>query len=118
MKTISAEQSRIIDAASGTRLVELSERILEKDVIVVEALRAIAAIKIAGLTLTFSGGTCLAKAYKLLERMSEDIDLRVSFENRGNLTRSGIRTGLRKLKIAVVQTMRRKPFCGRHCVSN
>lgn len=109
MKTISTEQSKIIDAAA-TRIVELPARVLEKDVIITEALRAIAAVRTAGLTLTFSGGTCLAKAYKLLERMSEDIDLRVSLENPGNFTRSGVRTCLRKLKIAVTDAMRAMQF--------
>jgi predicted nucleotidyltransferase component of viral defense system len=109
LKTISTEQSKIIDAAA-TRIVELPARVLEKDVIITEALRAIAAVRTAGLTLTFSGGTCLAKAYKLLERMSEDIDLRVSLENPGNFTRSGVRTCLRKLKIAVTDGMRAMQF--------
>lgn len=48
--------------------------LLEKDVWVVWALRALFDSPIAA-HLTFKGGTSLSKAYKLIDRFSEDIDL-------------------------------------------
>jgi predicted nucleotidyltransferase component of viral defense system len=54
-----------------------SPALVEKDWHVVQALAAISAAASDGLTLVFGGGTALSRAYGLLSRMSEDIDLRV-----------------------------------------
>lgn len=78
MKTISPDQARVIEESRAEGIVALRAAILEKDILVTEALRAIWEFDLPSVALTFSGGTCLAKAYGLLERMSEDIDLRVS----------------------------------------
>tara|TARA_B110000503_G_scaffold23800_1_gene37285 strand:- start:3842 stop:4357 length:516 start_codon:yes stop_codon:yes gene_type:complete len=48
--------------------------LLEKDIWVVWALRALFNARIAK-DLTFKGGTSLSKAYKVINRFSEDIDL-------------------------------------------
>ncbi len=48
--------------------------LLEKDVWVVWALGALFDSSLAA-DLTFKGGTSLSKAYKIIERFSEDIDL-------------------------------------------
>ncbi|WP_184335218.1 nucleotidyl transferase AbiEii/AbiGii toxin family protein [Povalibacter uvarum] len=40
-------------------------------------MRAIAATDAAPFQLVFSGGTCLARAHKLISRMSEDIDFKI-----------------------------------------
>lgn len=54
-----------------------STALVEKDWFVVRALTAIHDVEVDGLTLAFGGGTALGRAYRLLERMSEDIDLRI-----------------------------------------
>ncbi len=54
-----------------------SPALVEKDWHVVQALAAISVAASDGLTLVFGGGTALGRAYGLLSRMSEDIDLRV-----------------------------------------
>ncbi|WOS67316.1 MULTISPECIES: nucleotidyl transferase AbiEii/AbiGii toxin family protein [Sinorhizobium] len=54
-----------------------SAALVEKDWFVVRALAAIHDVEVEGLTLAFGGGTALGRAYRLLERMSEDIDLRI-----------------------------------------
>ncbi len=54
-----------------------SPTLVEKDWHVVQALAAISGAASDGLTLVFGGGTSLGRAYGLLSRMSEDIDLRV-----------------------------------------
>ncbi|TJW00049.1 MAG: nucleotidyl transferase AbiEii/AbiGii toxin family protein [Mesorhizobium sp.] len=54
-----------------------SPSLVEKDWFVVRALAAIHHVEVDGLTLAFGGGTALGRAYRLLERMSEDIDLRI-----------------------------------------
>jgi predicted nucleotidyltransferase component of viral defense system len=110
MKTISKEQARTIDDVTAESVMTLSPAILEKDALVTEALRAISQIELPGLTLTFSGGTCLAKAYGLLERMSEDIDLRLAVKDRDTLTRSALRRVLRDVKTSLADALRAAEF--------
>jgi predicted nucleotidyltransferase component of viral defense system len=54
-----------------------SPALVEKDWHVVKALAAIAAVDTAPFRLVFGGGTALSRAHGLIERMSEDIDLRI-----------------------------------------
>jgi predicted nucleotidyltransferase component of viral defense system len=110
MRTISDEQQRLIDDAVAELSLSLSPAILEKDILVTEALRAISKINLPGLTVTFSGGTCLAKAYQLLERMSEDIDLRLLIDNQVSLSRSALRRSLSELKKSLADAFRVTQF--------
>jgi hypothetical protein len=50
---------------------------VEKDFHVVRAIRALAALDAAPYRLVFAGGTALARAHKLIRRMSEDVDFKV-----------------------------------------
>jgi predicted nucleotidyltransferase component of viral defense system len=52
-----------------------SSALVEKDWHVVKALAAIAAVDMGEFRLVFGGGTALSRAYKLIRRMSEDLDL-------------------------------------------
>ena len=66
---------------------------VEKDWWVVQVLSAIFELEI-GKSLIFKGGTSLSKAWQLIERFSEDIDLaldRTFFEFNGELSRSQIK---------------------------
>lgn len=54
-----------------------SPALVEKDFHVVKALAAIAALDLSPFQLVFGGGTALARAHRLIQRMSEDIDLKV-----------------------------------------
>jgi hypothetical protein len=98
MKTISNEQVALIeDAANAGLLGNLLPAIIEKDIHVTDALACIASVGSLrhrvvnqqrgrphhleiGTSLVFSGGTCLSKAHDLIQRMSEDIDLKVQLE--------------------------------------
>jgi predicted nucleotidyltransferase component of viral defense system len=57
-----------------------SPALVEKDWFVVRALAALAAADTGALKLVFGGGTALGRAYGLLQRMSEDIDLKIVSE--------------------------------------
>jgi hypothetical protein len=72
-----------------------STALVEKDWFVVRALAAIHDVEVDGLTLAFGGGTALGRAYRLLERMSEDIDLRIVGE------KAGAREPLKRMRRAV-----------------
>jgi predicted nucleotidyltransferase component of viral defense system len=52
--------------------------LVEKDYHVVRALQALKEVEYAGARLIFGGGTSLCRAHRLIERMSEDIDLRIA----------------------------------------
>ena len=51
--------------------------LVEKDWYVVTALAAINVADVKPFRLVFSGGTALSRAYRLIRRMSEDIDLKI-----------------------------------------
>ena len=75
-----------------------SPALVEKDLYVLKAMAAIAAIDMQALPLrlVFGGGTALSRAHRLIQRMSEDIDLRIVAENE----RPG-RGTLRKLRAKI-----------------
>lgn len=98
MRTISDDQKgEIEDASTADLLRNLNPAILEKDIHVTEALvviaqsgslvqealkkgpgrRSVVPIKTR---VVFAGGTCLSKAYGVIERMSEDIDLKIELD--------------------------------------
>jgi hypothetical protein len=60
-----------------------------KDFYVVRAIRAVAAIDATPFTLIFAGGTALAHAHKLVQRMSEDVDFKVVLPPPATLSRNG-----------------------------
>ncbi|MDR2891666.1 MAG: nucleotidyl transferase AbiEii/AbiGii toxin family protein [Deltaproteobacteria bacterium] len=67
-----AEQAELLDTASSRS--GRPAHLLEKDVWVVWTLSCLFSSSLAD-TLTFKGGTSLSKAYKVIDRFSEDIDL-------------------------------------------
>lgn len=102
MKRISDEQkSDIEDAATAGLLGTLPPAVAEKDLHITDALRVLAEIKSTHIAhrkdrkkgdprpasatvatrLVFAGGTCLSKAHGLVERMSEDIDIKVALDD-------------------------------------
>ena len=76
----------------------ISEFALEKDFLVTDALASLANINNPDFELVFCGGTCLSKAYGLLERVSEDVDIKATPKSSEVLTKSKIRSSMSKLK--------------------
>jgi hypothetical protein len=54
-----------------------SEALVEKDWQVVKAIAAVASVDASPFRIIFSGGTALARAHKLIRRMSEDVDFKI-----------------------------------------
>ncbi len=78
-----------------------SAQLVEKDYRIIEVLSAIMSATLpTGVRLIFAGGTCLARAHKLVRRMSEDIDLKVVVEP-VPISKSALRAVLSKTKAAV-----------------
>lgn len=110
MKTICSAQHELISGHIAAEGAQLRGAMLEKDAIVTEALRAVSAICLPRVTLTFSGGTCLGKAYGILERMSEDIDLRLRIDDPDLLSRSAVRRIRSELKATLIEAFRAAGF--------
>ena len=73
--------------------------LVEKDWYVVQALAAIAKIDSSPFQLVFGGGTSLSRAHRLIQRMSEDIDLKIVGKE------DPTRGELRKLRALVTEAL-------------
>lgn len=69
-----------------------------KDFHVVRAIRALAALDAAPFGLVFGGGTALARAHRLVRRMSEDVDFKVVPVVEAPISRSALRRQLDRLR--------------------
>lgn len=102
MKTLSEQQRvSIVDASTAGILKNMPAAVAEKDQHITDALHALSQIHIVhsanqvnrkrgdsqpqsidvATRMVFAGGTCLSKAYGLIERMSEDIDIKIVLES-------------------------------------
>jgi predicted nucleotidyltransferase component of viral defense system len=61
---------------------------IEKDWHILRAMRAVVSVDATPFHLVFSGGTCLARAHKLIRRMSEDVDFKIVPLNADPVSRS------------------------------
>ncbi len=57
--------------------INLPEAVIEKDYYVTQVIHALAEVESDYFRLIFCGGTCLAKAHKVVSRMSEDVDFKI-----------------------------------------
>jgi predicted nucleotidyltransferase component of viral defense system len=78
--------------------------LIEKDWHVVQALAAIAAADTAPLRLVFGGGTALSRAHRLIQRMSEDIDLKIVGDTEPT------RPALRRLRDTITEALLASDF--------
>ncbi|GHT50792.1 hypothetical protein AGMMS49982_06780 [Bacteroidia bacterium] len=70
---------------------------VNKDFYVSEVLKIISSIKPDFCDIIFTGGTCMSKAYGLIERMSEDVDMKINLHD-PDIKYSTLKTKLSKLK--------------------
>lgn len=75
---------------SATRqYINLSDSVIEKDYYVTQVIQALSCAEDDNFRLVFAGGTCLAKAHKIVKRMSEDVDFKIQVKNKdGKLSKS------------------------------
>ena len=84
--------------------------LVEKDLEVVRAIAAVAALDVSPFTLVFGGGTALARAHKIVHRMSEDVDFKIVPKAAAPITRSGLRRALAKLRGQVRDALHEASF--------
>src|SRR5579862_2552755 len=60
--------------------IKLTGAVIEKDYYVTQVIHALSNIENEYFRLVFAGGTCLAKAHKIVKRMSEDVDFKIQIK--------------------------------------
>jgi hypothetical protein len=83
---------------------------VQKDFYVVKAIAAVTAIDAAPFTLVFAGGTALARAHRLVRRMSEDVDFKIVLQSTAPVSRSGLRQQRSALRDRVTEALQRAGF--------
>jgi len=84
--------------------------LVEKDMHVVRAIRAVTSIDAAPFSLIFGGGTALARAHKLVRRMSEDVDFKIVPQAATTISRNGLRRELGRVGDKVTQALQKAGF--------
>jgi Nucleotidyl transferase AbiEii toxin, Type IV TA system len=79
--------------------------LVEKDLHVVRAIAALAAIDAAPFALVFGGGTALARAHRLVHRMSEDVDFKMVPVPDAPVSRNGLHRQLSALRKRVTAAL-------------
>jgi predicted nucleotidyltransferase component of viral defense system len=108
MRTITTQEYEKILGVTGESLTSLAEGVLEKDLLITDVLDAVLDMDGDGIGLVFCGGTCLAKAHGLIERMSEDVDFKVVVPD--GLSRSARSRKLSHFKKRLVDTFEKAGF--------
>lgn len=79
MRVLGQDRLDLIDAlVAESELGGITAGLLEKDEHLTDTLRAVFGLKFQHARLVFCGGTSLSKAHSLIERMSEDADIKVA----------------------------------------
>jgi len=106
MRTLPPERRELIEAlVAETAPGGITAGLLEKDEHLTDALRALFSLRLRWVQLVLCGGTSLAKGYGLIERMSEDADLKVAIRDAQQSPRAKIRRRLSGLKTQVAGTL-------------
>lgn len=105
MKKISERQKLLVTDLIAEKGLNISEYALEKDYIVTDALQALFKLEDPQFDFIFCGGTCFSKAYGLLDRISEDVDIKVILKPGLNLSRSRLREALSQLKPKIISAL-------------
>jgi hypothetical protein len=82
-----------------------SPALVEKDWYIVKAIAAIMAIDANPFRLIFAGGTALARAHKLVRRMSEDVDFKIAVATDTALNQSARRKRLSEFRERVTRAL-------------
>lgn len=106
MKQLAPDQIELIDAVIAEGAAgDISPGVLEKDVHVTDALEALMRLSHDHVRLAFCGGTNLSKAHHLIERMSEDVDIKVVLDDDHGLNKTRLRAHLSELKDKVAEKL-------------
>lgn len=97
-----------LDAQAHFRLPSLA--LVQKDWHVVRTMQAIAATDAAPFRLIFVGGTCLARAHRLVARMSEDVDFKIVPDDSAPMSANQRRRQLGELRNRITAALQTAGF--------
>ena len=103
MKTISNLEYDVIVDVRNEGLTPLPPSVFEKDLLVAEVLKVVSDSSCFDILPVFCGGTCLSQAYRLIQRMSEDIDFKLIVPE--GLSRNARSKKLKSLKHQLVANL-------------
>lgn len=90
---------------------DLEQSAIEKDLYVTEIIHTVIPIKHDYYRLVFQGGTCLAKAHKIVPRMSEDCDFRMEMKPAAfGFSKEKTRNELRGFRHEITQQLQQAGF--------
>ncbi len=84
--------------------------VVAKDFFVVRAIRTLVALDAAPFDFVFGGGTALARAHRIVRRMSEDVDFKIVPRAAAPVSRSGLRRQLDHLRTTVSAALQAAGF--------
>lgn len=85
--------------------------VIEKDYYLTQAISLVTQIENEAFELVFQGGTCLAKAHRIIKRMSEDCDFRIRMKSSASLmSKETKRKTLRLFRREIVSTLHNNGF--------
>jgi predicted nucleotidyltransferase component of viral defense system len=93
---ISDEQADLVSETVNQNRSVFREEILEKDLVISKVLELVSKLSTAPLQLAFGGGTSLVKARGLMDRLSEDVDIKVITPE--ELPQSTLRSAMRAIR--------------------
>lgn len=81
--------------------INLREAVIEKDYYVTQVIHKLSNVENEYFRLVFCGGTCLAKAHKLVQRMSEDIDFKIQLKSTEKVSKSRLKNELKEFRTLI-----------------
>lgn len=85
--------------------IKLTGAVIEKDYYVTQVIHGLSDIQNEYFRLVFAGGTCLAKAHRIVDRMSEDIDFKIQIKNNENFSRSRLIKELKEFRAQIKSSL-------------
>lgn len=80
--------------------------IIEKDYYVTYVIDLLSGTENEYFRLVFAGGTCLAKAHKIVKRMSEDVDFKIQFKHsQGHFSKSKLLKKLKQFRSLIINKL-------------
>lgn len=99
MKSINESERNLISAIYNELQPNINISALEKDIHITNIIKELTQLQLGNFELIFCGGTCLSKAYGILERMSEDVDFKLVLKKDSpEFSNNELRTKLSEVK--------------------
>ncbi len=95
---------RLIGTTS--EILGLEDAVIEKDYYVTQIIHALSGTENDFFRLVFSGGTCLAKAHKIVKRMSEDVDFKIHIKKMdGSFSKTRFLKELKQFRTLIISKL-------------